>query len=56
MRKKLNQKEKKVKLTCTINPIVYEKLIKSYGNVSKHVEWLIYQDLKKNNKINEIPL
>ena len=56
MKNKLDKKDKKVKLTCTINPVVYAKLIELHGNVSKHVEWLIYQELKKNNEINEMPL
>ena len=56
MRKKLKENEKKVKLTASINPILFNKLNELYTNVSKHVEWLIYQDLKKNNNIEEMPL
>ena len=56
MKKKLKENERKRKLTCTINPILYEKVIELNSNVSKHIEWLIYQDLRKNNKIDEIPL
>lgn len=56
MRKKLNTKDKKVKLTCTINPTLHEKINELHSNVSKHVEWLIYQDLRKNNLIDEMPL
>jgi hypothetical protein len=56
MRKKLNESEKKSRMTVTINPIVAEKVNSTYNNVSKHVEWLLYQDLRKNNKIDEIPL
>jgi len=48
--------KKKGKLTASINKKVLEKLNHSYSNVSKHVEWLIYQDLRKNNKIDEMPL
>jgi hypothetical protein len=56
MRKKLKETEKKGKLTASINKQVLEKLNILHGNVSKHVEWLIYQDLRKNNEIDEIPL
>jgi hypothetical protein len=56
MRKKLKESEKKGKLTASVNKEVLEKLNSLHSNVSKHVEWLIYQDLRKNNEINEIPL
>jgi hypothetical protein len=53
MRKKLKENEKKVKLTCTINPIIFNKVNELHSNVSKHIEWLIYQDLRKHNQIDE---
>lgn len=56
MRQKLKKEEKKARLTVSINPILNQKLTELYTNVSKHVEWLIYQDLKKNNTIEEMPL
>jgi hypothetical protein len=56
MRKKLDDSEKKGKLTITINKLLLSELNNSHNNVSKHVEWLIYQDLKKNKQIGEIPL
>lgn len=56
MRKKLKESEKKGKLTASVNKIVLDKLNNLHNNVSKHVEWLIYQDLRKNNEIDEIPL
>ena len=56
MRKKLKPEEKKVKLTTSINPILFKKLNEEFTNVSKHVEWLIYEDLRKNNMIQEIRL
>lgn len=56
MRKKLKENEKKGKLTTTINKKVLTKLNSLHHNVSKHVEWLIYQDLRKNNEIDEMPL
>ena len=56
MRKKLKAEEKKVKMTISINPMIHKKLSELFGNVSKQVEWLIYQDLRKNNNIDEMPL
>ena len=56
MRKKLKESEKKGKLTASINKKLLFKLNNNYSNVSKHVEWLIYQDLRKNNQIEEMPL
>jgi len=56
MKKKLNESEKKGKLTASVNKQVLYKLNSLHNNVSKHVEWLIYQDLRKNNNIDEIPL
>ena len=57
MRKKLNDVEKKARLTVTINPTLHQLVNERNNNVSKYVEWLIYQDLKKyskNEKINKI--
>jgi hypothetical protein len=56
MRKKLKETEKKGKLTASINKQVLDKVNSLHGNVSKHIEWLIYQDLRKNNEIDEMPL
>lgn len=56
MKKKLKQSERKMKLTASINPILFKKLNEQHSNVSKHVEWLIYQDMRKNNIIEEMPL
>jgi hypothetical protein len=56
MRKTLPESERRVKLTCTINPKLHKKLNELHPNVSKYVEWLIYQDLRKSNNIDEIPL
>ena len=53
MRKKLKETEKKVKLTCTINSTIFNKINELNSNVSKYVEWLIYQDLRKNNNIED---
>jgi|688.fasta_scaffold1030845_2 hypothetical protein len=56
MRKKLDETEKKSKLTCTINQKLLDEIKKNNHNVSKYIEWLIYLDLRKNNKIDEMPL
>ncbi len=56
MRKKLNQSEKRVTIAITINPLLDKKISKLYKNKSKQIEWLIYQDLLKNNHIEEMPL
>lgn len=50
-RKKLLDTEKKISLTVTINPEVAAKVDELYSNKSKYIEWLIYQDLVKNNKM-----
>lgn len=56
MKKQLKESEKKGKLTASVNKQVLAKLNGLHNNVSKHVEWLIYQDLRKNNEIEEMPL
>ena len=56
MKKKLKESEKKGKLTASVNKKVLTKLNSLHNNVSKHVERLIYQDLRKNNEIEEMPL
>lgn len=56
MRKKLPENEKKVTLSVTINPSIITKLDELQKNKSKYIEWLIYQDLRKNNLIDEIML
>lgn len=55
MRKKLTDKEKKVRITVTINPAL-AKVINQYSNVSKYIEWLIYKDLRDKNEIKDMPL
>jgi hypothetical protein len=56
MRQKLNKKEKKITIAITINPLLDNKFSELYKNKSKQIEWLIYQHLLKNNKIEEMPL
>ena len=52
MRNKLNDEEKKVTISITINPklnfVMYDK-----KNKSKYIERLIYMDLIKNKKIDK---
>lgn len=56
MRKKLNDVDKKVKITFTLNPTL-AKIINELSNRSKYIENIIYKDLLKNNKItNDIML
>ena len=52
MRQKLNDNEKKVSITVTINPIL-NSAIADLKNKSKYIEQLIYKDLIRNNKIDE---
>jgi len=56
MRRKLKDTEKKVRLTITINPVLGRELTDQHANISKHIEWLVYQDMLKNNTITEMPL
>lgn len=53
MRSKLNNDEKKVKVSITINPDLVKILTKNYKNKSKYVEKLIHRDLLLNKLINE---
>ena len=50
MRKKLNNDEKKIRVTITLNREI-DKLASESNNKSKYIENLIYQDLLKNNRI-----
>jgi flagellar biosynthesis/type III secretory pathway protein FliH len=52
-RKKLNENELKTKLSIRINPKIYKAIEESYPNKSKYFEWLAYQDLLINNKIDK---
>ena len=56
MRKKLDNTEKKARLTVTINPPLHQLVNERNNNVSKYVEWLIYQDLKNDNVVKEMRL
>lgn len=53
MRKKLNETEKKVTVTLTINPVLMNRVNELYNNKSKYIEKLIYNDLLKNKFIEK---
>jgi len=53
MRKKLNEGEKKVTVTLTINPILMNKVNELYNNKSKYIERLIYNDLLDKNILSK---
>jgi len=50
---KLNEEDRKIKFSITINPVLFNKIDELQKNKSKYVEKLIYKDLLKNNNINE---
>lgn len=52
-RKKLDEENKKDRFSITLNKELSEKVRELKPNTSKYIEWLIYQDLKKNNEIDE---
>lgn len=51
MRKKLTQEEKKIRTTITINRNLDKIVGDLMPNKSKYIEWLIYQNLSKNNQL-----
>jgi hypothetical protein len=55
-RKKLNEEQKKGKLSITINKLIADKLEEFYPNRSKYIENLIYKDFIKNNIIDKMLL
>lgn len=52
-RKKLNEENKKDRFSITMNSELSKLVKESQPNTSKYLEWLVYQDLKKNNKIDD---
>jgi hypothetical protein len=56
MRKKLKEEERKVKTAITIHPELLKIIDESTSNRSKFIEHLVYQEFRKNNKINDIIL
>jgi hypothetical protein len=55
-RHKMNEDEKKSKISITMNLEVCHAAKRYQPNMSKYIEYLVYQDLKKNNKIDETML
>jgi hypothetical protein len=53
MRSKLNNEEKKVKISITINPDLVKIITNNYKNKSKYIEKLVYHNLILNKHINE---
>ncbi len=52
-RKKLKPEELKIKLSIRLHPELFNIISENYSNNSKYLERLVYQDLLKNNKIND---
>ena len=44
----------KVAITITVDSDIYEKIEMLFGNKSKYINWLIYQDLLKNTNDEEV--
>jgi hypothetical protein len=53
MRSRLNNEEKKVKVSVTINPDLVKIIANIHKNKSKYIEKLIYRDLVLNKLVNE---
>lgn len=52
-RKKLKPEELKTKLSIRINPKLFKIIDKNHSNKSRYFEYLAYQDMLKNNKIDK---
>lgn len=52
-RRTLPIKEKKQKLTVTINPELFNTISQSKSNMSKYIEKLVYEDLLAKNLIDK---
>lgn len=50
-RKKINEEDLKVKLSVRINSKLFKIVNETITNKSKYIEWLISEDLNKNNKL-----
>jgi hypothetical protein len=53
MRKKLDDVEKKIGITITINQDLNKIISNNYKNKSKYFERLVYNDLLKNKMIDK---
>jgi hypothetical protein len=52
MRNKLEEEKKKEKLSISVSRELMKVVDENQKNRSKYIEWLIYQDLTKNNLID----
>lgn len=52
-RNKLEESNKKTKLSISINTELINIVKSDIDNISKYMEWLIYQDLNKNDKLEK---
>lgn len=52
-KKQLKPEERKVKISVTISPVIFGKIVKLHTNKSKYVEQLILADLIKNKEIDK---
>lgn len=52
--KRKNEDEMKVRMSLTINKKLIKIVEDNFGNRSKYIEWLIREDLNKNNQLKDI--
>lgn len=52
-RNKLDEIKKKTKVSVTLNTELLNVIKGKVDNISKYLERLMYQDLKKNNRIDD---
>jgi hypothetical protein len=52
MRNKIEEEKKKEKLSISVSRELMKVVDENQKNRSKYIEWLIYQDLVKNNLID----
>lgn len=53
-RTKFKEEDLKVRLSVTINSKLSQIVNETIGNKSKYIEWLITQDLNKNNQLKDM--
>jgi hypothetical protein len=54
MREKLNEDEKKVRLTITLHPKIMEAIKANHKNISRAIETMLYTTLKDNSLIEPL--
>jgi hypothetical protein len=52
-KKELTPEERKIKLSITIDPLLFNKMDKLVNNKSKYIENLLRLDLIKNNRVDK---